>query len=142
MGPIKKQILHAGNISSPYALNVGALRSDSDLLVALRILVATPSELKQYATAFKGAPLSAGNELRWRRLLKARVSSMLEYAQQFTDIHHDEMLLRQTDATDANSAGHAELSSRQKMAVITRLSEKRLLREVLYELDQTRIDVQ
>ena len=130
LGPIKSKILMAGNITSPFALSVAALSTDSDLLVALRLLVATPIELKQYAGAFQGEPLSARNERRWRQLLTARVTAMLEAAEAQTDAAHDEALLLQDG-----------LSGRERMAVVTRLGEKRLLHSVLEELERRRAEV-
>ena len=131
LGPIKSKILAAGNITSPFALSVAALSSDSDLLVALRLLVATPVELKQYAGAFKGERLSARNERRWRQMLTTRVTAMLEAAEAQTDAAHDEELLRLQDG----------LSGRERMAVVTRLGEKRLLRSILAELERRRAEV-
>lgn len=144
LAPIKARILAAGNISSPFSLSVGALRSDSDLLVALRVLVATPTELKQYASAFDGQPLSSNNERRWKKMLKARVSVMMTEAQEQTDIAEDEALLkRDSDAAHSQPAvSNSRLTFRQRMAVVTRLEEKRLLRDVLQELEHFRIGVE
>lgn len=144
LAPIKARILAAGNISSPFSLSVGALRSDSDLLVALRVLVATPTELKQYASAFDGQPLSSNNERRWKKMLKARVNVMMTEAQEQTDIAEDEALLkRDSDAAHSQPAvSNSRLTFRQRMAVVTRLEEKRLLRDVLLELEHFRIGVE
>ena len=48
LGALKRRILDAGNMTSPFGLSARALHEDSDLLVALRILVASGPELKQY----------------------------------------------------------------------------------------------
>ena len=41
LAAVKAKIMAAGNLSAPFALSVAALRTDSDLLVALRLLVCT-----------------------------------------------------------------------------------------------------
>ena len=54
-----------------------ALRSDSDLLVALRVMVADADELRRYAAAFRGEALSGRNEERWRALLLRQAEALL-----------------------------------------------------------------
>jgi hypothetical protein len=78
---LKARLLAAGNVSAPFALSLSALKDDSDLLVALRVIAATPVELQRYVEAFRGAPLSARNEIKWRRLLRDTVEALLGEAE-------------------------------------------------------------
>mmetsp|Transcript_10259 Transcript_10259/g.32431 ORF Transcript_10259/g.32431 Transcript_10259/m.32431 type:complete len:308 (+) Transcript_10259:1074-1997(+) len=88
LAPLKVRILEAGNLTSPYSLGRSSLSSDSDLLVALRVLAATRDELagseqtgdkgRGYARAFEGSPISQGNELRWQEMLARRLRPLLE----------------------------------------------------------------
>ena len=94
-GAVKAKILAAGNITAPFALSPGAVApgADTDLLVALRVIAATPSELPHYADAFKGKALSVRNEQHWRLLLRDTVSALIEEAEHETSVEHDQQLL-------------------------------------------------
>ena len=126
----KQRILTAGNITSPFALSPSALNSDSDLLVALRVIAATPVELQRYGDAFKGQRLSHRNEIKWRKLLKETVEALLSDAEAFTTIAEDEKALEQS-ASSRRSKGER----RKRAALVCRLGEKRLLRAVIEELN-------
>ena len=180
---MKQKILSAGNLTAPYALSVRALHSDSDLLVALRLLVATqvlpthslptahsPSrvqsalhrlfyctrdvmhtflsmlsyrltatpvhtctltqdEVAHYALAFRGQPLSARNERRWRVLLRQQVSALLrERVREYTSPEEDaaelEHVFAEMSATkakaDAAEAGTVELQADATVADMAR----------------------
>jgi hypothetical protein len=119
-------------VSSPFMLSTSALTTDSDLLVALRILAASAPELagRAYAPAFVGQPLSAKNERRWQRMLRERVRTMLASAEAHTSAAEDEALLQQTGAP-----GRERAAMRRYAALVTRLGEKQLLRDVLRALE-------
>jgi len=128
---VKAKILAAGNLSAPYALSVKALRTDSDLLVALRVLVASTDEIRQYAAAFRGQPISARNERRWRVLLRQQTEALLRERVAYSSAEADETELHALPP-------HA--SGRLVAALVTRLGEKRLLASVLSELGRMRAD--
>jgi hypothetical protein len=133
---MKAKILAAGNITSPYALSPGALRTDSDLLVALRVIAATPTELQRYGDAFRGKPLSARNEHKWRKLLRERLRPVIDRAERLTTLEEDKKLLRLSrlpNATRHRGAGQSD--RRRQTAIVCRLGEKQLLLEVLAELN-------
>ena len=149
----KTAILTAGNLTEPYALSPAALNSDSDLLVALRIIAATPVELGRYADAFGGKQLSKRNEIKWRRLLKETVQAMATEAEAVTSADDDAAALaalsrpaQRTAAPGvergtsspvrATVGGSARGEARRRVALITRMGEKLLLREVLAEIDK------
>ena len=90
---LKARLLAAGNLTSPFPLSPRALTTDSDLLVAMRIIAATPVELRRYADAFGGRPLSPRNEIKWRRLLRETVAALLADAEAETTAADDEALL-------------------------------------------------
>jgi len=129
---LKARILSAGNLSSPYTLSVDALRTDSDLLVALRVLTAVPAELKEFALAFQGKPLSDASERRWRRTLAVRVEALLAEREQATTEAEDAALIAQ------GPAGQSKGDWRSWSALVARHSEKRLLVQVLAELRRSR----
>ena len=92
---VKAMILKEGNLSAPYMLSPSALTSDSDLLVALRIQYALPSELtgSRWKDAFAGRPLSARNERKWRGALRGIVEGMLRDYEGETTAAEDRELL-------------------------------------------------
>lgn len=98
-GAVKATILAAGNITAPFALSAAAIGAgaDTDLLVALRVIAATPSELqhKGYADAFVGKPLSVRNERHWRLLLRDTVAALIEDAEKETSLDDDVQLLEE-----------------------------------------------
>ena len=130
MGAIKAKILAAGNLSVPFALSVGALHTDSDLLVALRILVSSADELKHYSRAFRGEPVSERNERRWRVVLRQHADALLREREAQTTAEEDAALLAALPLEQA--------SGRKAAALVTRLGEKRLLARVLAELEKMR----
>lgn len=119
--------MQAGNLSAPFALSVRALREDSDLLVALRLLVSSTDEIRDYAKAFKGQMISMRNERRWRVLLRQQADALLRERELFSTADEDSAILASL------SPG---VSGRYVSALVTRLGEKRLLAEVLDELRQ------
>jgi len=131
LGALKARILREGNITAPYALSLRALRTDSDLVLALRILSATAAELPHYARAFHGEPLSDDGEARWRELLRARVEGLLAAAESATTAAADEALMEALP----------ERKGRAWAALATRHGEKRLLRDALEELGRARVAV-
>ena len=138
--PLKARLLAAGNVSGPYELSIRALRTDSPLLVALRIGAANLAELAgdAYAPAFLGKPLSRRNERRWRSMLRERVGYMLREAEGESSADDDVALLQRLD----EGVGGAQLGRRARLrrraALLTRLGEKRMLRQVLSTLDDMR----
>jgi len=128
LAQVKTQILEAGNLSAPYLLSADALETDSDLLVALRLLSASAVELKGYALAFHGKPISAANERRWRRMLERRVLILLETREAHTTEESD----RRAIQAGAKSAG----STRRWFSLLTRHAEKLMLAEVLRSLER------
>ena len=130
LGAIKAKILAAGNLSVPFALSVGALHTDSDLLVALRILVSSADELKHYSRAFRGEPVSERNERRWRVVLRQHADALLREREAQTTAEEDAALLAALPLEQA--------SGRKAAALVTRLGEKRLLARVLAELEKMR----
>ncbi len=130
LAPIKARILSAGNLSSPYELSRRALQTDSDVLVALRVIAASPSELKDYRLAFEGRPLSTANEARWRATLRAHVRALLREreATPYTSLAHDAALLA---SRDRPAGGAGSSAARAWMALLTRHSEKLMLADVL-----------
>jgi len=158
LAPLKVRILEAGNLTSPYSLGRSSLSSDSNLLVALRVLAATRDELagseqtgdkgRGYARAFEGSPISQGNELRWQEMLARRLRPLLEEREALSTGLEDAALLGASDAARLGaplaagaaqrSRGHLELGSRRRLAVVTRASEKLMLRQLLAELEGRR----
>ena len=145
LGAVKRKILAAGNLSAPYALSVRALRTDSDLLVALRLLVADADELRGYAAAFRGEALSGRNEERWRELLLRQAEALLEVHERTSTAAQDEDTMHRADEAAAAAAvaaaeggvasgGGAAVSGRAWAALVTRHGEKRLLHAVADEL--------
>ncbi|KAL3910336.1 MAG: hypothetical protein SGPRY_009094 [Prymnesium sp.] len=141
---VKSAILAAGNISGPFALSPRALASDSDLLVALRLIAATPTELQRYADAFQGSPLSARNERKWRKMLLETVEALLVEAEQETSAEEDRQLLRNGpgrpvvingSSSRGSSRGNRVSERRRRAAILCRLGEKTLLRDVRAELN-------
>ena len=130
LGSVKAKILAAGNLSAPFALSVGALHTDSDLLVALRILVSSADELKLYSRAFRGEPVSERNERRWRVVLRQHTDALLRERETQTTADEDAALLAALPSEEAGG--------RKAAAVVTRLGEKRLLARVLAELEKMR----
>jgi hypothetical protein len=130
-GTIKTKILSAGNITAPFALSPMALQEDSDLLVALRIIAATPTELKRYADAFAGKQLSVRNEHKWRLLLREQLSLLSAQAEKVTTLEEDATLLRGGFASRGTNIGE----QRWRAAVLCRLGEKQLLRTVLSDVE-------
>ena len=139
-GAMKARILAAGNLSSPYRLSPRLLRTDSDVLLALRIIAATPTELQRYADAFGGKPLSARNEHKWRRLLRSQLAPLLSEAERLTTADDDRRLLRQARVPPRPNATRPRLFSRserrRRTAILARLGEKQLLRDVIADLDK------
>ena len=134
---LKQRILAAGNLTGPLQLSPMALREDSDLLVALRVLVATPTELKRYADAFRGSPLSDRNEQKWRQLLQTQVEALL--AQHERETSADDDRARLTTAWAGRHGGSGTLAGRRWIAaLICRMGEKNLLRATLSELKRAR----
>lgn len=137
----KERLLSAGNLSAPFQLSVRALRSDSDLLVAMRIIAATPTELRRYADAFRGAALSPRNEVKWRLLLRETVEALLADAEAETSAAQDELLLARWAGERSQRplarAGGGQAERRHRAALTCRLGEKRLLRAVLEDLSQS-----
>ena len=134
---VKAMILKEGNLSAPYMLSPSALTSDSDLLVALRIQYALPSELtgSRWKDAFAGRPLSARNERKWRGALRGIVEGMLRDYEGETTAAEDRDLL-----ATLSSTGRMSLADKRfRAAIVTRLGEKDLLRRVLGALDQLRV---
>eukprot|EP00908_Phaeocystis_cordata_P013566 Transcript_24632.p1 GENE.Transcript_24632~~Transcript_24632.p1 ORF type:complete len:328 (+),score=125.99 Transcript_24632:24-986(+) len=159
LAPLKARILDAGNITAPFALSPRALHGDTDLLVALRVIAATASELRSYHAAFEGRPLSTRNERHWRLLLRDTVSALLEEAEAETSAEQDELLLQELQrprsaavarprsgwsASNRSFGGGGALEKRaaaatqrrRQAAVTCRLGEKLLLHAVRAELDQ------
>ena len=143
--PLKARILAAGNITSPFALSPRALHSDSDLLVALRVIAATPTELQRYADAFSGQPLSVRNERKWRLLLRETVEALLAEVEQETTAEQDRVLLnargfkpsRMVNGTVSRGVGRVSRTAQRRWqaAIVCRLGEKLLLRAVLADLN-------
>ena len=132
----KASLLRAGNLSAPYALSPQALKSDSNLLVALRVIAATPTELQRYADAFGGKTLSERNEIKWRLLLRETAVSLLAEAEEETSADEDRSQLKRGGGKGAGQARPAGVSERRRRAaIVCRLGEKQLLREVLAEID-------
>ena len=145
---MKRKILAAGNLHAPFLLSPELLRVDSDVLVALRIIAATPTELQRYKDAFRGQPLSARNEIKWRKLLKTSLLPMLEEAEQVTTVEQDRRLLQTSRSSRTSWQGptHARNNStarplprtvtgsrsdrRRRAAILCRLGEKQLIRDV------------
>ena len=133
---VKTKILAAGNLTAPFSLSPAALSEDSDLLVAMRVIAATPLELKKYADAFNGQTLSTRNEVKWRRLLRETVQALLVEAEAETTTEQDQALLRSL----GQSSGDRETARnpsrrRRRAALVCRLGEKLLLRQVLVDLN-------
>ena len=135
LGEIKRKLLAAGNVTSPFHLSATSLTTDSDLLVALRIGSANAVELRgqAYANAFKGLPLSERNERRWRGLLRERAGAMLAELESETTYSIDRAMLHQMGPP---SRERSEI--RKRAALITRMGEKQMLRAVLDRLDHMR----
>jgi hypothetical protein len=143
----QERLLSAGNLSAPFALSPSALKSDSDLLVALRVIAATPTELKRYADAFGGKALSDRNERKWRLLLRETVEALLVEAEEQTSAADDRALLANSTIKWRNASMHsrgpnkpahspgARSERRRYAALVCRLGEKLLLREILTDLD-------
>jgi hypothetical protein len=146
----KAALLAAANVSAPFGLSVRALQGDSDLLVALRVIAATPTELARSGEAFRGQPLSARNERKWRLLLRETVEALLMEAEQETSAEEDRRLLAKMqprNRTKSSSSGSmprirpeirpgGRSERRRRAALVCRLGEKMLLRAVLDELNQ------
>jgi len=159
---LKSRLLAAGNLTEPFHLSPRALREDSEIVVALRVIAATPTELQRYADAFRGQPLSTRNERKWRLMLRETVEALLAEAEQETTAEQDRLMLVQarpgakhleksrpyaTNSSNgkANSSGSVKHQDkmraarrserRQHAAVVCRLGEKNLLREVLDDLN-------
>ena len=136
--------LAAGNLSFPFALSRRTIHEDSDLLVALRVIAATPTELKRYPLAFQGQALSARNERKWRLLLRETVQALLDEAENETTLEQDRQIMLQFSGTrrmwTANSTSKFRLNTRgerrRREAVLCRLGEKMLLRQVLADLEE------
>ena len=77
-----------------------ALRTDSDLLVALRLLVADADELRRYAAAFHGEALSGRNEERWRDLLLRQAAALLEVHERTSTAAQDDDTMRRARSAD------------------------------------------
>ena len=137
LGEVKAKLLRAGNVTGPFFLSAHSLTSDSDLLVALRIQMATADELagKRYADAFRGLPLSERNERRWRAALRERTRAMLNDAEAETTARVDRAILQQMGPS---SGGGDVVALRKRAAILTRLGEKRVLHEVLEALERMR----
>ena len=143
---VKAALLAAANVSAPFGLSVRALQGDSDLLVALRLIAATPTELARSGEAFRGQPLSARNERKWRLLLRETVEALLMEAEQETSAEEDRRLLAKMqprNRTKSSSSGSmprirpgGRSERRRRAALVCRLGEKMLLRAVLDELNQ------
>lgn len=161
LAELKRRILTAGNLSAPYALKGDSLTSDSDIVCALRVLVATAAELagsektgdkgRGYARAFEGLPISPANERRWHDVLARQLRLLLKQRESFGTAMDDANVLESEDASalgvlaEAKSSERGQVSeyqvvrgSRQWMAVVTRCSEKVMLRRVLEQLDARR----
>ena len=139
LGEIKRKLLTLGNLSPPYALSAKALSSDSDIVVALRIGSANAAELQgqDYQNAFKGLPLSARNERRWRSMLRERVTALLGHVEAETTASVDEAILIQMGPPSRERS-----SMRKRGALLTRLGEKQSLHDVLAALDRMRADAE
>ena len=151
--PMKRKILAAGNLHAPFLLSPELLRVDSDVLVALRIIAATPTELQRYKDAFRGQPLSARNEIKWRKLLKTSLLPMLEEAEQVTTVEQDRRLLQTSRSsrtswqgptyTRTNSTARplpravtgSRSDRRRRAAILCRMGEKQLIRDVISDID-------
>jgi len=127
----KAKILDAGNITAPFALSARALREDSDLLVALRVLVSTTNEIRDYAKAFQGQAISEKNERRWRVLLRKQAVALLRERTALTTAAEDAALLASLPA---------DAPGRMVTAVTTRLGEKQVLAKVLEELERKQLE--
>ena len=138
--PLKARLLAAGNVSAPYELSARALQTDSPLLVALRIGAANLAELAgdAYAPAFMGKPLSRRNERRWRSMLRERVGYMLREAEVESSADDDVALLQRLDDDVEMTQLGRRARLRRRAALLTRLGEKRMLRQVLSTLDNMR----
>ena len=105
------------------------LREDSDVLVALRVLVSNAEELPHYARAFHGEHVSASNERRWRVMLRTQVSALMREWQEASTAEEDRTVL-------AERAPPGGTSARQTSAILTRMGEKVQLARILDELEQ------
>ena len=90
--------------------------------------MAKRAPLQRYADAFRGQPLSARNEHKWRRLLKASLLPMLKEAERQTTADEDRRLLRLSRLPARNNTtrarGFSRSERRRRTAILCRLGEK------------------
>ena len=150
---MKTKILAAGNLTAPYHLSRTSLSTDSDLVLVLRILVATPTELQRYADAFRGQALSQRNEYKWRRHLRSHLEPLARQADAESDLQEDRGRLhglrqgvsryhntsRQRVGSSVAIGSLQQLSGRslrrRQAAILYRIGEKLLIRRAITELD-------
>ena len=113
----------------------------------------TSTELQRYKDAFRGQPLSARNEIKWRKLLKTSLLPMLEEAEQVTTVEQDRRLLQTSRSsrtswqgptyTRTNSTARplpravtgSRSDRRRRAAILCRMGEKQLIRDVISDID-------